>query len=85
MAYLRYSGQSHWYVFDKVVEDGAESQLAMWHRDHRSSGPAFLLSDVRSMVQSNELTRIPGYDSRYHQQLLGAMNEFINEQDRSGK
>jgi hypothetical protein len=85
MAYIRYSAKSNWYVFEHAVDSGAEPQLAIWHRDHRSTGPLFSLSDVRSMIQSNDLTRIPGYESKDHQQLLEAMNRFVIDEQQSGK
>jgi hypothetical protein len=84
MAYIRYSAQSNWYVFGHAVDFGAEPQLAIWHRDHRSTGPFFSLSDVRSMVRSNDLTRIPGYDPGDHEQLIEAMHKFIVDGEQSG-
>jgi hypothetical protein len=81
MAYIRYSAESKWYVFDHAVKAGGEPHLAIWHRDHRSKEPVFSLSDVRLMIQSNDLTRIPGYELRDHDQLLKAMNNFVIDEE----
>ena len=36
------------------------------------------------MVQSNDLTRIPGYDPSNHDQLVKAMTKFIIDEEQSG-
>lgn len=80
MAYLRYSANSDWYVFAQGVAAGEEPLLAVWHRDHKSAEPNFSLSEVRTMIELGNLSPIPGYNVRYHDELLSAMNSFVREE-----
>jgi len=83
MAYLRYSKNSDWYVFAENQKSGAEARLAIWHSAHRVSAPSFSLADVRAMILADDLSRIPGYERRYHDQLVAAMKEFIEDEARA--
>jgi hypothetical protein len=35
------------------------------------------------MIRSNDLTRIPGYDPRDHEQLIKAMIKFIGDEEQT--
>ena len=72
MAYLRYSRTCDWYVFEQP--DGS---LAVWHQDHRRSGPSFMEAEVRAMLASNDFTRVPGFQASHRGQLVQAFQEWL--------
>ena len=44
MAYLRYSKEFDWYVFDEAQTGESESRLAVRHKDHESQGASYTVS-----------------------------------------
>ena len=94
MAYLRYGPDSDWYVFwysDKAEAEEeertgrrrpkADTRLAVWHFEHQAAGPIFTWSEVRSMLDADDFSRIPGFQSSYQAVLRSALSDFVREVD----
>jgi hypothetical protein len=94
VAYLRYGPDSDWYVFwysDKAEAEHeertgrklpkAETRLAVWHSDRRAAGPVFTYSEVRSMLDADDFSQIPGFEAPHQKVLRGALAEFVREVD----
>ena len=93
MAYARYGLHCDWYIFwesTKADEDRAragtskpkeEEMLAIWHKDHRSAGPTFTYAEVEDMLESGNLSRIPGFGEASRTMLLKSMTEFLTDVD----
>jgi hypothetical protein len=94
VAYLRYGPDSDWYVFwysDKAEDEDEERtgrklakydrRLAIWHSDHQTVGPIFTYSQVRSMLDADDFSRIPGFEASHQAILRGALAEFVRDVD----
>jgi hypothetical protein len=93
MAYARYGLRCDWYIFwesTKADEERAtagspkpkeEETLAIWLKDHRSVGPRFTYAQVRDMLESRDLSCIPGSDEASRTLLLKCMTEFVKDVD----
>ena len=74
MAYLRYTRECEWYVFELP-----SGKLAVWHQDFRSQSPEYSESEVRKLVASGNLDKIPGCRDHNRAQLFGALSEWLAE------
>ena len=93
MAYLRYGPDSDWYVFWYSSEAAAEEErtghrmpknntrLAIWHSDHQALGPIFTYSQVRSMLDAEDFSSIPGFKPSHQAVLRTALAAFVREVD----
>ena len=79
MAYLRYSKDCDWYVFAQHSPEASEEMLAIWHVEHRSEGPVFPLSLVRTMLTTSDYSPIPGYTPEAKSLLQIALSEFVRD------
>jgi hypothetical protein len=92
MAYLRYGPDSDWYVFwysDKAEAQQEartgrrrpknESRLAVWHAEHRATGPLFRYPQVREMLDADDFSRIPGFEPSHQSLLKSALAEFARD------
>ena len=80
MAYLRFSNDCDWYVFDEARTDEAESRLAVWHKDHRGQGASYTAGMIRKMLESGDYSIIPGYQPHDKRKLHDAFEAWLNEQ-----
>jgi hypothetical protein len=69
MAYLRFSNDCDWYVFDGGQEGESESHVAVWHKDYESQRASYTVSMIRKMLESGDYSNIPGYQP-HHKRLL---------------
>lgn len=60
MAYLRFSKNCEWYVFDEAQKGEAESRLAVRHKDHKEQGASYTADTIRKMLESGDYSIIPG-------------------------
>src|SRR5215831_16142956 len=94
MAYLRYGSDSDWHVFrysDKAeAEEEArtghkvpktDARLAIWHSDHRAVAPMFTYAQVRSMLDADDFSQVPGFEPSYRDLIRGALSEFVSDVD----
>ncbi|QSX79390.1 hypothetical protein [Agrilutibacter solisilvae] len=79
IAYLRYSPSCEWYVFEQ-----SDDSLAVWHKDRRSNA-SFTRAQVQSMLQTGNLSSIPGFESRHHAQLERALLAWVAEKQGGTK
>ncbi len=80
MAYLRFSNDCYWYVFDEAQKDESESRLAVWHKDHRAQGASYTAGMIRKMLESGDYSSIPGYQLHHKRLLHDAFETWLNEQ-----
>ncbi|MGQ0696294.1 MAG: hypothetical protein ACT4OL_12070 [Nitrospiraceae bacterium] len=80
MAYLRFSKDCDWYVFDEAQESEAESRLAVRHKDHESQGASYTVSMIQKMLESGDYSIIPGYQPHHKRMLHDAFEAWLNEQ-----
>ena len=80
MAYLRFSNDCDWYVFEEAQQGVSESRLAVWHKDHKSPGSSYTVSMIRKMLESGDYSRIPGYQPHHKRMLHDAFEAWLNEQ-----
>jgi hypothetical protein len=95
MAYLRYGLNSDWYVFwysdkgesEQEREGGGrqvpreETRVAVWHAAHRATGPILTYRQVRAMLEADDFSQIPGFESSHQALLRGALTEFVRDVD----
>jgi hypothetical protein len=96
MAYSRWGKDSDWYVFwlsTKADVDAAaagrpkpktEERLAVWRARNKET-PSFTYAEVREMLASRDLSRIPGFDESSRKILHECMAAFIDDVDRDEK
>ncbi len=93
MAYARYSRKCDWYIFWYTQANAApgasaeparkeEEMLAVWHADHRADGPTYSYTQVREMLATGDLSRIPGYTARDRQFLIDGLSKFVSDVDQ---
>jgi len=57
--------------------------VAIWHRNHRSLGPVFSLSEVLGMLSKSDFSSIPGFSQGAEGVLGKALEAFVKDQARS--
>ncbi|MGQ0667522.1 MAG: hypothetical protein ACT4O4_10845 [Nitrospiraceae bacterium] len=80
MAYLRYSRDCDWHVFEEAKQGEAESRLAVWHKDHEAQGASYTVSMIQKMLESGDYSVIPGYQPHHKRMLHDAFEAWLNEQ-----
>jgi hypothetical protein len=80
MAYLRYSQDCDWHVFDEGKIGEAESRLAVWHKDHEAEGASYTVGMIQQMLESGDYSSIPGYRPHHKRILHEAFEAWLNEQ-----
>ncbi len=80
MAYLRYSKDCEWHVFEEDKTGEAEHRLAVWHKDHEAEGASFTASMIQKMLELEEYSSIPGYQPRHKRILRQAFDAWLSEQ-----
>jgi hypothetical protein len=80
MAYLRFSEECDWYVFDEGQKGEAESRLAVWHKEHKAQGPSYTAGMIRKMLESGDYSVIPGYELHHKRMLHDAFEMWLSEQ-----
>jgi hypothetical protein len=94
MAYLRYGVDCEWYVFwygDKAEAEQAErtgypmpreqTRLAVWHAAHQADGPILTYTQVRAILDTDDLSQIPGFEPSQRDRLRTALAEFVSDVD----
>lgn len=80
MAYLRYSQDCDWHVFDEGPTGGSESRLAVWHKDYEAQAASYTVGMIQQMLESGDFSGIPGYHPRYKRLLRDAFEAWLSEQ-----
>jgi hypothetical protein len=80
MAYLRFSKDCDWYVFDEAQKGASESRLAVWHKDHKEQGASYTADMIQNMLESGDYSIIPGYQPHHKRMLDEAFEAWLNEQ-----
>ncbi|MGQ0812092.1 MAG: hypothetical protein ACT4OO_12820 [Nitrospiraceae bacterium] len=80
MAYLRYSRDCDWHVFDEGKKGEAESSLAVWHKDHEAQSASYTVGMVQKMLESGDYSSIPGYQPHHKRILREAFEAWLSEQ-----
>jgi hypothetical protein len=80
MAYLRFSNDCDWHVFDEARKGEPESRLAVWHKDHEAKRASYTGSMIQKMLESGDYSIIPGYQSHHKRILHDAFEAWLNEQ-----
>ena len=80
MAYLRYSKDCEWHVFEESKTDEAENRLAVWHKDHEAEGAPYTVSMIQKMLELEDYSSIPGYQPRDKRILRKAFEAWLIEQ-----
>lgn len=93
MAYARYGRNCNWYIFWHGTKEDSERErregptpktgevLAIWHCDHRASGPLFTYADVKEMLAHSDFSRIPGYLEADRSTIADCLSEFMHDVD----
>jgi hypothetical protein len=80
MAYLRFSNDCDWYVFEEPQQGVPESRLAVWHKDHESQRASYTVSMIRRILESGDYSSIPGYQTQHKRILHDAFEAWLSEQ-----
>jgi len=80
MAYLRYSRDCDWHVFDEGQTGEPESRLAVWYKDHEAQGASYTVSMIQKMLELEDYSRIPGYQPHHQRMLREAFETWLIEQ-----
>jgi hypothetical protein len=80
MAYLRYSKDCEWHVFEESKTGEAENRLAVWHKDHEAEGVSYTVSMIQKMLELEDYSSIPGYQLRDKRILRKAFEAWLIEQ-----
>lgn len=80
MAYLRYSRDCNWHVFEVAKGDEAERCLAVWHKDHEAQAASYTVSMIQKMLELEEYSSIPGYQPQDKRILREAFEAWLSEQ-----
>jgi hypothetical protein len=83
MAYLRYSQDCDWHVFEEAKQGKAESRLAVWHKDHEPQSASYTLSMIQKMLELEDYSSIPGYQSHHKRVLRNAFEAWLSEQSNA--
>ena len=80
MAYSRYSNNCEWYIFWQHragVSRGDDELPAVWHLQHRETGPSYTLVEINGMVATRDFSRIPGYIASAAEFLERMVRRFV--------
>ncbi len=80
MAYLRYSKDCEWHVFDEGMKGETESRLAVWHKDHEAEGASYTVTMIQKMLELEDYSSIPGYQPNHKRMLRQAFEAWLIEQ-----
>lgn len=80
MAYLRYSRDCDWHVFEEAKEGEFESRLAVRHKDHEAQGASYTVSMIQKMLELEDYSSIPGYQPHHRRLLREAFEAWLSEQ-----
>jgi hypothetical protein len=80
MAYLRYSKDCEWHVFEESKTGEAENRLAVWHKDHEAEGVSYTVSMIQKMLELEDYSSIPGYRPNHKRMLRDAFEAWLSEQ-----
>jgi hypothetical protein len=80
MAYLRYSQDCDWHVFDEGKTGESESRLAVWHKDHEAERASYTVNMIQRMLESGDYSGVPGYQPHHKRMLRKAFEAWLNEQ-----
>jgi hypothetical protein len=80
VAYLRYSRDCDWHVFEEAKQGETESRLAVLHKDHEAHGASYTVSMVQKMLELEDYSSIPGYQPQYKRILRKAFEAWLTEQ-----
>ncbi|MCI0564198.1 MAG: hypothetical protein MN733_37460 [Nitrososphaera sp.] len=80
MAYLRYSRDYDWHVFEEAKEGESERRLAVRHKDHEAQGASYTVTMIQKMLESGDYSSIPGYQPHHKRILREAFEAWLNEQ-----
>jgi len=80
MAYLKYSRDCDWHVFEVAKGDEAERRLAVRHKDHEAQGTSYTVSMIQKMLELEEYSSIPGYHPHDKRILRQAFEAWLLEQ-----
>lgn len=83
MAYLRYSRDCDWHVFEEAKQGGAGSRLAVWHKDHEAQAASYTVSMIQKMLELEDYSSIPGYQPQHRRMLRKAFGAWLSEQSSS--
>ena len=78
MAYLRYSKDCEWHVFEERKTGESENRLAVWHKDHEAEGAAFTACMIQKMLELEEYSSIPGNQPRDKRMLRQAFEALVD-------
>ena len=80
MAYLRYSKDCEWHVFEEDKPGESENRLAVWHKDHEAEGASYTMSMIQKMLELEDYSSIPGYQPHHKRMLRDAFEAWLSEQ-----
>ena len=80
MAYLRYSQDCDWHVFEEAMPGEAESRLAVWHKDHEAQRASYTVSMIQKMLELKDYFSITRYLPDHERILDDAFEAWLNEQ-----
>jgi hypothetical protein len=80
LAYLRYSPDCEWHVFEEAVTGEGESRLAVWHKNHEAEGASYTVSVIQKMMELEDYSGIPGYQPHHRRMLRDAFEVWLDEQ-----
>lgn len=80
MAYLRFSKDCDWHVFDEGQKGVSESRLAVRHKDQKEQGASYTAGMIRKILESGDYSIIPGYEPRHKRMLREAFEAWLSEQ-----
>jgi len=80
MAYLRYSPDCDWHVFEDAMTDEGGSRLAVWHKDREAQGASYTVSMIQKMLELEDYSAIPVYEPQHRRMLRDAFEVWLDEQ-----
>lgn len=80
MAYLRYTRDCDWHVFEEAKQGETASRLAVWHRDHEVQGASYTVGMIQKMLELEDYSSIPGYQPEHKRMLRKAFVAWLSEQ-----
>jgi len=80
MAYLLYSKDCEWHVFQEDKAGQSENRLAVWHKDHKAEGASYTVSMMQKMLELEDYSSIPGYQPHHKRMLRKAFEAWLAEQ-----
>jgi hypothetical protein len=80
MAYLRFSKDCDWHVFDDSRTGEAGSRLAVRHKDHEAQAASYTVTMIQKMLELEDYSSIPGYQPHHKRMLRKAFEAWLIEQ-----